>query len=233
MPVFLACGFGWLADWVSGLWLTLAVGHFRSANAFASTRVLVRCFCGNGEWSRRPDTQSTSQGSAVGKPTKDKVQGKTQNPKGGTPNASCVLLIGAADFTACRQCLVFGSHMACQKHSRRRMVGFAGAGRTCGCHRRGAPTKVLTQQHRNTSNSRPRREPENADHASRLARGVALLPKRERLQPPCAKCSPATARNPKLDFSRTPRGQRATRSERGGAIHPLYSPICCNKYSRW
>ena len=55
-----------LADRVSLLWLTLAVLRVWGANATSLTLMLARSLCGNGEWSRRTDTQSTSWGSVLG-----------------------------------------------------------------------------------------------------------------------------------------------------------------------
>ena len=53
---------GGLADRVPVLWPTLAGVCFGSACIPLSTPWPLRRLCGNGEWGRRPGTQSTRQG---------------------------------------------------------------------------------------------------------------------------------------------------------------------------
>jgi hypothetical protein len=63
---FVGAWFVRLVDRVPVLWPTLAGGCCWCA-CFGSSIGLMAClFCGNGEWGRRPDTQSTSPGGVFG-----------------------------------------------------------------------------------------------------------------------------------------------------------------------
>ncbi len=71
----------------------------------------------------------------------------------------------------CLLCFFNGCFVDVPNHtSPRRMVGLAGEGRICGCHRSGLPTIALTQLPLHASGVRPRRSPESVSPAVRPTR---------------------------------------------------------------